>query len=301
VTTNAVVDERFVRLLGETPLLQELGSGFRSAEGPIWIAEEDALLFSDISADARRRWDDRSGVQVVAQPTACANGMTRDAEGRLVVCEHVTSSLVRMDAAGSGAGREVLATHYGGRELNSPNDVVVAADGSILFTDPPGGRRGQFGLEREQELDFMGVFRLPPGGEPLELLGTFEFPNGLCFSPDESLLYVNESAIGRVRVFDYAPAGPLGDGRVFADGLRDETGNVDGMKCDVEGNIWVTGRGGIWILGPDGVELGLLRVPDKPLNLHWGGPDWSVLFVTTASKLYRVQTKISGRREPFMH
>ena len=231
----AIADERVVGLLGEAPEVEELGSGFRSAEGPIWIAESEHLLFSDISADARRRWSLGSGVELVAQPTARANGMTRDREGRLVVCEHVTSSLVRMDASGTGEGREVIASHYGGRELNSPNDVVVASDGAIVFTDQLGGRTAQWGLEREPELDFMAVFRVPPGGGEPEKLGEFESPNGLCFSPDESLLYVNESAVGRItRVRVRAGPAPRRRRRVRR-GRRAENGNVDGMKCDAPG------------------------------------------------------------------
>jgi gluconolactonase len=288
-------------LLREASGCELLGTGFHSAEGPIWVAEGEYLLFSDIAGDNRRRWDERDGLRVVAQPTAKANGMTLDATGRLIVCEHVTSALVAMDADGSGTGRVVLASHFGGHELNSPNDVVVAADGSIYFTDPPGGRMEPWGLARDRELGFMGVFRLPPTGE-LELVGEFDFPNGLCLSPDESLLYVNETTRERVLVHDLAADGTASNRRVFAEGIGPrEQGTVDGMKCDEDGNVWVTGPGCIQIFDPAGRGAGRLPVPGRPLNLHWGGPDWSWLFVTTTTSLYRFRTRTRGRREPFMH
>jgi gluconolactonase len=194
----------------------------------------------------------------------------------------------------------VIASHYEGKELNSPNDVIVAADGSIYFTDPPGGRTAAWGVEREQELDFMGVFRLSQAGE-LELVGQFEFPNGLCLSPDESRLYVNETTRERILVLDLAPDGSVSNRRVFADGIGPRAlGTVDGMKCDEHGNVWVTGPGCIEVLDPEGGRLGKLPLPERPLNLHWGGPDWSWLFVTTTTSLYRFKTTTRGRLEPFM-
>jgi gluconolactonase len=272
-----------------------LGTGFRSAEGPVWVADGAYLLFSDIGGDSRRRWDERDGLRTVAEPTGNANGMTLDAAGRLIVCEHATSSLVSMDADGAGAGREVLASHYRGRELNSPNDVIVASDGSIYFTDPPGGRTAAWGVEREQELDFMGVYRLPSTGA-LELVGEFEFPNGLCLSPDESRLYVDETTRGRILVLDLTAGGSVSNRRVLADGI----GTVDGMKCDERGNVWVTGPERIEVFDPEGRRIGGVLVPERPLNLHWGGPDWSWLFVTTTTSLYRFKTTTRGRLEPFM-
>ena len=147
--------------------------------------------------DVRRRWDPDAGVSEVANPSNKGNGMTIDNDGRLVVCEHVTSSVVRMDPDGTGGGREVLATHYEGRELNSPNDVVVKSDGAIYFTDPTYGRMPGFGIEREQDLDFQGVYRIAPGGgDPQLLVDDFAQPNGLCFSTDESLLYINDTDAG---------------------------------------------------------------------------------------------------------
>jgi gluconolactonase len=284
---------------------EQLGAGFTFTEGPIWNPQGQYLLFSDMPADTRRRWDEQGGVREVAKPTNKGNGMTLDAQGRLIVCEHVTSSVVQMDADGTGTGREVLASHYQGKELNSPNDVIVHSSGAIYFSDPTYGRMPVFGVEREQDLDFQGVYRIPPGGGDLTLLvDDFVQPNGLCFSPDESLLYVNDTDRAHIRVFEHGSDGTLSNGRVLAAGIGTGDlaagGLVDGMKCDERGNIWVTGPGGVWVFSPQGEHLGVVELPESAGNLHWGGPDWNWLFVPASTSLYRVKTKVSGRREPFM-
>jgi gluconolactonase len=294
-----------LELVDEDAEVERLGTGFTFTEGPIWNPEGEFLLFSDMPGDTRRRWDEASGVREVAKPSNKGNGMTLDNDGRLVVCEHVTSSVVRMDPDGTGSGREVLASHYEGRELNSPNDVVVKSDGAIYFTDPTYGRMPGFGIEREQDLDFQGVYRIPPGGgDPALLADDFAQPNGLCFSPDESLLYVNDTTRAHIRVFDHGSDGTLANGRLFAEGIGTGDlaagGLVDGMKCDERGNIWVTGPEGVWVFAPAGEHLGVVEFPESTGNLHWGGPDWNWLFVPASTSVYRVKTKVSGRREPFM-
>ena len=285
--------------------VEQIGTGFTFTEGPIWNPAGQYLLFSDMPGDTRRRWDEQGGVREVAKPSNKGNGMTLDAEGRLIVCEHSTSSLVRMDPDGTGSGREVLASHYEGKELNSPNDVIVARDGSIIFTDPTFGRMPGFGLEREQDLDFQGVYRIAPdGGAPELLVDDFAQPNGLCFSPDESLLYINDTDRAHIRVFDVSSDGTISNGRLFAEGIGTgdlSTGElVDGMKCDERGNVWVTGPKGVWVFAPGGEHLGVIEIPENTGNLHWGGPDWNWLFVPACTSVYRVKTKVSGRREPFM-
>jgi gluconolactonase len=197
----------FLELVAEDAELERLGTGFTFTEGPLWNPD-GFLLFSDMPGDVRRRWDPEHGVTEVANPSNKGNGMTFDLDGRLVVCEHVTSSVVRMDPDGTGANREVIASHYGDKELNAPNDVVVKSDGAIYFSDPTYGRMPGFGIERDQDLDFQGVYRIPPGGGDTQLLADdFGQPNGLCFSVDESLLYVNDTERAHIRVFDVQPDG----------------------------------------------------------------------------------------------
>ncbi len=301
-----VKSEKLGRLVDENVEVEQLATGFTFTEGPIWNPQGQFLLFSDMPGDTRRRWDEQGGVQVVASPSNKGNGMTLDTSGGLIVCEHSTSSLVRMNPDGTGSGREVLASHYEGQELNSPNDVCIKSDGSIWFSDPWYGRMPVFGLERDRELGWQGVFRIPPGGgDPQLVVGKDEYeqPNGLCFSPDESLLYVNDTPRALIRVYDVAADGSLSNGRLFREGIGSgviEEGIPDGMKCDEHGNIWVTGPGGVWVIGPEGEHLGTIRVPENTGNLAWGGPDWNWLFIPSSTSLYRVKTKVGPRREPYM-
>jgi gluconolactonase len=302
-----VRSEGLRRLVDENVEVEQLGTGFTFTEGPIWNPDGEFLLFSDMPGDTRRRWDEANGVQVVMSPSNKGNGMTLDATGRLLVCEHSTSSLVRMDPGGTNSGREVLATHYEGKELNSPNDVCVKSDGSIWFSDPWYGRMPVFGVERERELGWQGVFRIAPGGGEPQLVvdkNEYEQPNGLCFSPDESLLYINDTPGALIKVYDVGSDGSLSHGRMFFEGIGTgeiEKGIPDGMKCDEQGNIWVTGPGGVWVISPEGEHLGTVNIPENTGNLAWGGPDWHTLFIPSSTSLYAVKTKVGPRREPYMH
>lgn len=282
-------------------VVEQLATGFMFTEGPIWNPEEGCLYFSDMPGDVRRRWSERDGVGEVRRPANKCNGMTYDAELNLLVCEHTTSRLVREWRGGSA---ETLASSYRGKELNSPNDVCMRSDGSIYFTDPSFGRSAAFGVERDQELDIQGVYLVTSDGSGLKLVADdFAQPNGLCFCPDESLLYINDTARAQIRVFEPAADGSLTNGRVFAEnvGTGDiDTGVVDGIKCDERGNIWVTGPGGIWIFDPAGRHLGVVEIPEHVANMHWGGPDWEQLYVCASTSLYRLQAKVAGRCEPFM-
>ena len=281
--------------------LERVATGFIFTEGPIWNKEGGYLLFSDMPGDVRRRWSEKEGVKEVMKPSNKCNGMTYDADGNLIVCEHVTSTVVRESPDGK---RETIASHYQGKELNSPNDVVVANDGSIYFSDPPFGRVPVFGLERERELDFQGVYRVPPGGgDPQLLVDDFETPNGLCFSPDESLLYINDSTRAQIRVFDVKPDGTITKSRMFYDDIGHgtvEEGFPDGMKCDERGNIYVSGPDGVWVITPKGEHLGIIRIPEVVGNLTWGGPDWKTLYVAATTSVYRIQMKAAGNRCSYM-
>jgi gluconolactonase len=285
-------------LVGE---LERLATGFFFTEGPIWNKGGGFLLFSDMPGDTRRHWSQKEGIKEVMKPSNKCNGMTYDAEGNLIVCEHVTSSVVRERPDGK---RETIASHYKGKELNAPNDVVVANDGSIYFSDPTYGRMPVFGLEREQDLDFQGVYRIPPGGGDLQLLADdFEQPNGLCFSPDSSLLYVNDSARAHIRVFDVKPDGTITNSRPFFENIGSgdiAEGIPDGMKCDELGNVYVTGPGGIWVISPKAEHLGIIQVLENVGNLNWGGADWTSLYIAASTSIYRLQMKVAGSRASYM-
>lgn len=295
--------EAIWELVPEGASVTRLATGFGFTEGPVWHPREHHLLFSDLGADARRRYTPDGAVVDARRPANKGNGMTYDADLALVVCEHVTSAVAQEHADGS---RETLASHFEGRELNSPNDVVVRSDGSIYFTDPWYGRMAQHGLERPRELGFQGVYRIPPGGGELELLvdrDAYGQPNGLCFSPDESLLYVDDTTAACIDVYDVAADGCLANRRCFADGIGGAApgeGVVDGMKCDERGDVWVTGPDGIWVFDPAGRRLGVVEVPEITANLAWGGEDWRTLFVTATTSLYAIRTLVGPRREPFM-
>jgi gluconolactonase len=300
--THTVERKEFENLVDPYAPVAQIGTNFTFTEGPIWHPVEHYLLFSDMPADVRRRWDERGGVREVMRPANKCNGMTYDAELNLLVCEHATSTLVREHPDGR---REVVASHFEGAELNSPNDVCVHSGGAIYFSDPWYGRMPVYGVERPRQLGFQGVYRIAPGGGPPQLLVNrymFDQPNGLCFSPDERLLYVDDTVQANIRVFDVKGDGTLGFGRTFASGLKSdrEPGVPDGMKCDAAGNVWVTGPGGVWVFAPSGDLLGRVRIPELPSNLHWGGPDFRTLFVTATHSVYAVKTKVGPHLEPFM-
>ena len=282
--------------------VERLGTGFTFTEGPVWNAGGEFLLFSDMPGDVRRRWSEQDGVTEIMRPANQANGVVYDAQGNLLVCEHSTSSLVKEHPDGT---RETIATHFRGKELNSPNDVITRSDGTIYFSDPWYGRMPVFGVERERELGFQGVYMIRPGATDLELIvaeDEFEMPNGLCFSPDESLLYINDTPNALIRVYDVNPDGTIANGRLFLDGIGSgviEEGIPDGMKCDERGDIWVTGPGGIWVISPEGEHLGTIEVPENTGNLAWGGPGWKTLFIPSSTSVYRIETKVASAPLPY--
>src|SRR6201988_827439 len=300
--THVTLRSEFETLIDPYAPVAQVDTGFDFTEGPIWHPTQHYLLFSDMPGDVRRRWDARRGGAEVKRPSNKCNGMTYDAALNLIVCEHATSSLIREFPDGR---REVIASHFENQELNSPNDVCVHSSGAIYFSDPWYGRMPVYGVERPRQLGFQGVYRLPPGGGAPQLLvdrSRFEQPNGLCFSPDEKLLYVNDTVTCMIWVFEVNADGSLSHGRIFASGLRSELepGVPDGMKCDAQGNIWCTAPGGVWVYSPSGSLLGKVRVPELVSNLTWGGDDWHTLFMTATHSVYTVRTKVGPRPEPYM-
>ncbi len=271
--------------------LQQLGTGCEFTEGPVWHAEGKFLLFSDIPANQMKKWTAEEGITNFRVPSGKSNGLTYDKQGRLVAAEHANRRVSRTEADGTVV---TVASHYEGKRLNSPNDVVLKSDGSIYFSDPPYGLTAEYGVLGEQELDFQGVYRLSPDGQTLTLLiDDFDRPNGLCFSPDESILYIDDTERMHIRAFDVQPDGTIANGRIFAEEEGDD-GVPDGMKIDVHGNVYLTGPGGIWIFDTSGEHLGVLQTPERAANLGWGGDDWSTLFITASTSLYSIQCKVSG-------
>jgi len=283
----------FASVIIEDEILHEIGSGYEFTEGPVWNPHEDHLTFSDIAGDTMYRWYwNGPAPEVFRRPSRMANGNTYDAEGRLLTCEHATSRVVRLEADGTLV---ILATHFGDKELNSPNDIIVSRSGAIWFTDPLPGRKPFFGVPRDQELDFQGVWRIAPGASNAEpVLTDFELPNGLCFSPDETVLYVNDTPKGHIRRFAVANDGSLSGGEIFAILEGEGEGMPDGLKTDVDGRVWCTGPGGIHVFGSDGTSLGVIKLPQKTANFGWGGPDRRTLFTTSSTSVYRLRVAVAG-------
>ena len=287
------------RIVAQEQVIEELGNGFGGdsgpAEGPLWWKEGGYLLFSDIHNNKRMKWESGAGVTTFLEPTNRANGLTRDLSGRLLACEHDSRRVTRTEPDGSIT---VVANSYQGRQLNRPNDVVVKSDGCIYFTDPWTSPLPQ----QQWDLSFSGVYRLTPDLGTLTLLvDDFLVPNGLAFSPDESILYINDSRRGHIRAFDMQPNGTLAraSDRVFCDLRGGQPGVPDGMKVDVEGNVYCGGSGGIWIMDPAGVHLGTIEHGQTATtNVAWGGDDWKTLFFTSRNTLGRVQMNIAGLPVP---
>ncbi len=285
-------DERFRKIVGDDVRVEQLATGFDFTEGPVWNHAESHLIFSDMPGNVMRKWTPDGGVEVFRQPSNMANGNAYDRQGRLITCEHATSRVTRTELDGSIA---VLATHYEGKELNSPNDIVVRSDGSIYFTDPSFGRAEYYGVPRDTELDFRGVYRLDPESGDLALLASdFDQPNGLCFSADESQLFVNDTMRSHIRVFDVSADGSVSNSRVWAEVTGDREGVPDGMKIDSEGNVCTTGPGGIHYFASDATSLGIIHAPEGVANFTWGEDDLRSMLITASTSLYRVRVIVPG-------
>lgn len=273
-------------ILAPNTQVEKIAAGFEFTEGPVWHPDE-FLLFSDVPANTIYKWQPKQETKIFRQPSGNANGNTLDNLGRLITAEHSNRRVSRTEKEGQIV---TLATHYQGKRLNSPNDLVVKSDGSIYFTDPP------YGIKPEQEeLGFYGVYRLTSDGKLTLLVDDFVRPNGIVFSPDETKLYVNDSEKGHIRVFNVKPDGMLDTGKLFAE-LKSpgEKGAADGMKVDIKGNVYSTGPGGVWIFSPNSELLGVIKTPEAPANLAWGDRDYKTLYITARNSLYRVRLQISG-------
>jgi gluconolactonase len=270
--------------------IERLATGFWFTEGPVWNNKGGYLLFSDIPAGRILKWTPETGISDFRFPSGKSNGLTLDGKGRLIACEHANRRVSRTEENGAVIS---IASRYEGKKLNSPNDVVVKSDGSVYFTDPPYGLNTVFGTPEEQELPFCGVYRVSPNGNGPTLLIADMVPNGLAFSPDESLLYVADTERNHIRVFEVTGDGTTRNGRIFAL-ISGEPLAPDGIKVDSEGNVYVTGKGGVWVLNPEGKRMGVIPVPQLPSNLAWGDEDLKTLYITARSSVYRIRLNIAG-------
>jgi gluconolactonase len=289
-----VRDDHINQVVDPAAGLEQVAAGFDFLEGPIWHPGEQSLIFSDILGNSIYRWTATGGLVQLRRNSYMANGNALDHLGRVVTCEHATSRVTRTDFAGNGP-LEVLASHYQGKQLNSPNDVVIKSDGTIYFTDPTSGRSAGYGVPRAPELPFCGVYRLKPdSGELTLLVDDFAKPNGLCFSRDESQLLVNDTIGQHIRVFDVLPDGSLDSGGLWASLEGDWPGVADGMKIDSRGHIFCCGPGGIHIFTPEAECLGVILMPEHTANFVWGDEDLHSLYITAATSLYRLRVKVPG-------
>ncbi len=296
-----ILDARFRGMTLGNAWLEKLHGGMLWAEGPVYAADGDYLVWSDIPNSRMLQWVEGAGVRVFRHPSNNSNGNTRDRQGRLITCEHGTRRLTRTESDGTIT---VLADNYRGKRLNSPNDVVVKSDGSIWFTDPPYGILSDYeGHKSASELGACYVFRLDPtSGELAIVADDFVKPNGIAFAPDESILYVADTGASHdpdgphhIRAFTERDGKRLVEGRVFAE---ISPGLADGFRLDSDGNLWTSAGDGVHCFSPAGELLGKIRVPEVVSNVAFGGPKRNRLFITATSSLYAIYVAQAGVQRP---
>jgi gluconolactonase len=279
-------EEEFRKIVSPHAKVEKLAGGMRFVEGPVWIPEGDGyLIFSDIPANELKKWSAADGLTTFRSPSNNANGNILDTEGRLITCEHGARRVSRTEMDGTV---KTLVAEFEGKKFNSPNDAAVKSDGSIWFTDP------DYGLaQRPKELEGNFVFRFAPNsGEITIVARDFDKPNGLCFSPDESLLYIADSGSPRhIRVFEVRQNGSLSEGKLFC---KIDAGVPDGIRVDKEGRLYSSAGDGVQIFSPDGELIGKILVPESVANLCFGGENNQTLFMTARSSLYSIPLQIAG-------
>jgi gluconolactonase len=304
-----LLDPRAARLLEGAPVLERLCTGATWSEGPVWMHEDDSVLWSDIPNNRMLRWSARDGMTVWRSAVEFTNGHTRDLNGDLLHCSHGLRAIVRTcfkpGRVDPHARDEIVVGHYLGKRLNSPNDLVVKSDGSIWFSDPPYGiLSNREGHRAEREQDGHHVFRYDPASGALGIATRDVIdPNGLAFSPDESLLYVSDTSAVRlgdegfhhIKVFDVVDGRELRRGRVLA---VVEPGLPDGFRLDARGWLYTSSENGVHVVHPDGRRLAHIAVPEKVGNLTFGGAARNVLYICASTSLYRITLNTTGIQRP---
>jgi len=263
-----------------------IASGFKFVEGPVWN-DDLGLLFSDMHGNIIYSWTEEDSISEFLNPSDNSNGLTYDLYGNLIVAQTGLRRVARLESDGT---QITLADNYNGNKLNSPNDLAVKSDGSIFFTDPP------FNIPEgeEQELTFSGIYRISPYGELQLLDSTLELPNGICFSKDETKLYVNNSKVRIIYVWDVINDSTIANKREFA--RIAPKGYADGMKIDTEGNLFCAGPEGIWVFSPNGILLDKIPIPVNPTNCNWGDADRKTLYITAVSSVFRILLGSPGKQ-----
>jgi gluconolactonase len=293
-----VVDDRFSRLVVGQEVVERLWTGGRWLEGPVWFGDGRFLLFSDIPNNRMLRWTEETGeVTVFRRPSDYSNGNTRDRQGRLITCEHGTRRVTRTEHDGRIT---VLLDSYNGKPLNAPNDVTVHSDGAVWFTDPGWGIEGNYEGHKAAHEVPRAVYRIDPeSGEARAAITDMERPNGICFSPDEQLLYVVD--VEHIRVFDMADPVTPENGRIF---VEMAPGGSDGIRTDREGNLWSSAAGGgpgfdgVHCYAADGTLLGRIHLPENCANFCFGGVKKNRLFIVATRSLYSVYVEALGAQSP---
>jgi gluconolactonase len=266
-------------LVPQDSKLELIANGFQFVEGPVWN-DTLGLLFSDMNGNRIYKWNELDSISIFLNPSANSNGLTYDLEGRLIIAQTGLRRVCRLEFNGTQTS---LADNYNGKKLNSPNDLAVKSDGSIFFTDPP------FNIPagQHQELSFSGIFRISPSGELQILDSTLALPNGICFSPDESKLYVNDSQARIIYIWDVINDSTITNKKVFAS--ISPIGYADGMKVDENGNLFSAGPLGIWAFSKSGTLLDTILVPGQASNCNWGDEDRKTLYITGGNSVYRIR------------
>ncbi|MGL5695225.1 MAG: SMP-30/gluconolactonase/LRE family protein [Peptostreptococcaceae bacterium] len=288
-----VYDDSFYNLIDVESGLDQIASGFTFIEGPIWSEKYEHLTFNDIPESKTYRIENNK-VNLIYYDKSKCNGNAYDLDGNILTCEHANSRITKMNI--NAKEKEVVVSHYEGKELNSPNDIVLKSNGDIYFTDPRFGRNpSRVGVERNQELSFQGVFKLDKSYKELELIDKeLSNPNGICFSKDEKYLFVNDSPNKAIYRYEINPKGKISKKELWAITYDEGIGLPDGMKIDIDDNLYCCAQGGVHIFNSDGKCLGIVKIPEQAGNLCFGDRDMKSIYVTASTTVYKMRAKVEG-------